>query len=169
MSRIDLSGQRFGRLTVSGPEHGKPGYWRCACDCGNTSIGVHGSHLRKGKSKSCGCLRIELVKAKNLAHGMSARGNTAKIYWVWAGMLNRCNSPKHISYEYYGGRGIKVCERWKKFENFYADMGDPPAGHWIDRIDGNADYEPDNCRWATTKQQRANQRPRHGNFEEVSA
>lgn len=151
-----MSGWRFGRLTVVAPahwdrkEHSR--YWRCLCDCGIEHV-TSGKRLRKGETKSCGCLRIDICKSKTLTHGQ--RGT--KIYGVWASMLRRCDNPKQESYPRYGGRGIKVCERWKQFENFYADMGDPPQGHSIDRYpDPDGDYEPGNCRWATAKEQRAN-------------
>lgn len=162
-TRIDLTGQRFGRLTVIEAGHRDPKerrlYWRCLCDCGNEHV-TRGAQLRRGETRSCGCLRVDMGKAKTLTHGMSRRKTRRKVYGVWATMRRRCDNPGQQSYRLYGGRGIKVCERWHTFENFYADMGDPPAGCSIDRIDPDGDYEPGNCRWATAKEQRANQRPR---------
>jgi hypothetical protein len=160
--RVDITGQRFGRLTVVA-EHGwdrgqRMLYWRCLCDCGGETIASH-KNLRSGNTKSCGCLRIEMGKAKTLRHGASRRGDRKKVYGVWATMRARCRYPSQQSYHLYGARGITVCERWQLFDNFYADMGDPPPGYSLDRIDPDGNYEPSNCRWATSKEQRANQRP----------
>jgi hypothetical protein len=166
--RIDITGQRFGRLTViEFIRRGKRSYWKCLCDCGNFTV-VFGGSLKKGVTNSCGCLRREMGEIKTLTHGKARRGGTAKIYGIWNAMKNRCSKPSQDSYYLYGGRGIKVCKRWQAFENFYADMGDPPDGMWIDRINGDGDYEPGNCRWATPKEQRANQKPMSEEHKEKS-
>jgi hypothetical protein len=128
----------------------------CACVCGAEKI-VTVADLRSGNTTSCGCSR-----QRPRTHGMSIsveRGGKATTeYQIWNGMRGRCDLPKHASYKYYGARGIKVCERWSSFENFYADMGARPSKqHSLDRRDNNGDYTPENCRWATGKQQFANQ------------
>ena len=121
----------------------------CKCSCGIEKA-VLLSQLRSGKSKSCGCYRID----KRVKHGMSK----TKIYRTWLNMIHRCNNPKVNYYCHYGGRGIKVCERWMKFENFYADMGEQPENTYLDRINPNDNYQPSNCRWATWDEQCNNKR-----------
>lgn len=156
----DLTGLKFGRWLVI--KRGKNGKWKgvqweCVCECGNERT-VNGSSLTNGKSKSCGCLQRELTSKKFLKHGCTRNGKLTRAYEVWLNMRNRCRNPKHPSYKYYGGRGILVCERWNDFRNFLEDMGEQPAGLEIDRIENDGNYEPGNCRWATSKQQKENNR-----------
>ena len=155
-----LLGRRFGRwLVVS---YGGPGeryrhMWSCRCDCG-TERCVTRWRLVTGTSRSCGCLSRELSKQRESRHGETSRHGATRIYASWKGMKDRCYRKTTREYKRYGGRGIRVCLRWHTFENFLADMGRPPAGHSIDRIDGDGNYEPGNCRWATPKQQARNRR-----------
>jgi len=153
----DITHQRFGRLVAV--EYLGLSRWRCLCACGGERI-VTGNVLRSGKSKSCGCLRIEMGKARGAAsrrHGEGSNGKETPEYAAWGQMKNRCLNPKNDSYRYYGARGIKVCDRWMVYENFLADMGRRPSVlHSIDRIDVHGNYEPGNCRWATSIEQNRN-------------
>jgi hypothetical protein len=165
--RRDLSGQRFGRLVALVPAYRKPvrgWYWHCRCDCGSEKI-IHGPNLTNGDTRSCGCLKKEAQKRPRPGHGRrhghSPRGTRTPTYESWAAMIKRCTNPKIKYFKYYGGRGIRVCERWRSFENFLADMGERPEGTTIDRYpDKNGNYEPGNCRWATSKEQGRNKRKR---------
>lgn len=132
-----------------------------ACKCGSKKVCVI-SFVKRGKCRSCGCIGRELnkEKAKISKHGHARKSALTPEYYSWSAMKQRCSNYKHVKYKDYGGRGIKVCARWEKsFKNFINDMGlKPTKRHTIDRIDVNGNYEPKNCRWATPKQQRANQR-----------
>jgi hypothetical protein len=151
----DITGQRFERLLVIGLDSRDKGgrtYWLCRCDCGIEKT-VRKDSLIRNSALSCGCLGAERSSARERRHGLSH----THIHVVWQMLLQRCLNPNSTSWERYGGRGIKVCERWLVFENFLADMGEPPPGMTLDRFpnrDGN--YEPGNCRWATGRQQSAN-------------
>jgi hypothetical protein len=152
----DLTGQRFWRLLVIGFARRTPRrefFWSCLCQCGKL-VTVSRNHLHNGHTKSCGCLRVDITTQKNRVHGM--RGTPT--YVSWRRMKARCLYTGSHAYHRYGGRGIKVCERWRKsFVAFLADMGERPAGKTIDRINTNGNYEIGNCRWATPKEQRENQ------------
>ena len=151
-----MTGQRFGRWIVleMAHAHNNRRFWLCRCDCG-TEKTVVGGILRNGNSKSCGCLNRELQISRPTTHGMTG----TRIHAVWFSMRGRCENPADQSFKNYGGRGIKVCERWQSFANFYADMGPTYApGLTIDRRNNDGDYEPTNCQWLPRAEQSRNRR-----------
>ena len=162
---LDLKGQVFGRLEVlCRTENSAAGAarWLVRCVCG-TKKEVRGSLLTNGLVVSCGCYAKEQSKKRNTTHGMT---DTFE-FNVWTAMRKRCNNPNHVRYHRYGGRGIKVCKRWEKFENFLADMGLCPYERGsIERVNNNKGYVPSNCKWLPRAEQSKNRntsRKNHGN------
>lgn len=160
MSTINLTiGSRFTRWTVIGnttKTTKSRNVAPCRCDCGVEKT-VRISRLIGGESKSCGCLRNDNLTT----HGMTAKAirRESHEYWIWNMIVQRCKNPRVKNWADYGGRGIDVCDSWLKFENFYADMGPRPGkGYSIDRVDNNAGYHKDNCKWATRTEQNSNKR-----------
>lgn len=160
MTRFDLTGQKFGRLTVLKFSHTDGHrFSSCLCDCGETKT-VRNSGLLSGNTRSCGCLQLEIAAA-NIKKLKTTHGMTETVeYYTWGSMKDRCYNKKNKAFRYYGGRGIKVCKRWiSSFENFFADMGlRPSPKHSIDRINNNENYSPKNCKWSTMTEQVSNRR-----------
>lgn len=171
---IEMTGSTWGRLTVvsRAPSRSGRAYWHCRCECGGESV-VGGKALRSGATQSCGCLLAERSAAwmaspefmahrvrGSTRHGHKRAGKASLEYKTWLGMKRRCNDPKCKDFPKWGGRGIRVCERWNKsFEAFLADMGERPSlRHQIDRKDSDGDYSPSNCRWVTPTTQGAENR-----------
>lgn len=168
---LDLVSKRFGKLIVlesTQKRSNKYIMWKCRCDCGNI-VEITTNHLRKGDTKSCGCLSSVgyNTTGKRSYHNHSGKTNTSREYNTWINMNKRCYNKNNINYENYGGRGIEICYRWRAqkwggpieaFLNFLQDMGERPIGTSIDRIDSNGNYESNNCKWATPKEQTLNRR-----------
>ena len=161
MRAIDMTGKRIGLLTVIGragtSKDGKA-TWLCRCDCGRETV-VAGAELRHGGQKSCGCHQQEWAAAARRKHGLSR----TDLYYVWRNMINRCEWPGVHNYHRYGGRGIKVCDEWRRDFNAFAEWAlanGYQKGLQIDRIDNDGDYEPSNCRFVTPAENNRNKSSR---------
>jgi hypothetical protein len=156
----DLTGLQFNNLTVtefSHKDHRNNALWLCQCVCGNMTH-VSTTDLRRGKTKSCGCLKRHTSNTIPAPHGLYKTPE----YTVWGAMHTRCRNPNQPHYKHYGGRGITVDPRWDDFTNFLADMGPRPSlQHSIERIDNDKGYGPDNCKWATQTEQCRNTSRNH--------
>lgn len=154
--KIQMIGIKYGKLTVieEAEKVTKALRYKCKCDCGNFYV-VTGGDLRNGHTKSCGCWKKEFKKT----HGMSETSE----YTIWEGIIQRCTNPNSNAYKHYGGRGITVCERWLKFENFFEDIGKKPKGLTIERKNNELGYFKENCCWDTYLVQTRNQRIRKDN------
>ncbi|CZY44048.1 hypothetical protein ACLB5K_004550 [Enterobacter hormaechei] len=153
---IDLTGNQFGKLTVltyANKDKSGVSMWLCSCECGTEKV-IRSNALRSGRTQSCGCM-------SGAKHGHRRTKETSPSYISWLSMQRRCNNPGDAYYADYGGRGITVCARWGNFEAFLKDMGERPTGHTLDRIDVDKGYSPNNCRWATPKDQARNRRNNH--------
>ncbi len=150
------TGERHGRLTVLAYAGGKQ--WQCRCDCGR-ELSVRSTNLASGNTRSCGCLQAEITGNWSRSHGLTYSGE----YNSWCAMISRCHNPDNNTYHLYGARGVTVCRRWRdSFEAFLADMGRKPTPtHSINRVNNDIGYQPDNCVWATSKEQGRNKRNNH--------
>jgi hypothetical protein len=162
-----ISGTKFGRLTALdfmemrySPSGARRLFQQCVCDCGIVKF-VSIYQLADGTTKSCGCLIAETTSKRSLTHGYS-RANK-RVYRIWTCIITRCTNKNSSNYERYGGRGITACERWRKFENFLEDMGEPPDGFSIDRLDNDGNYCKENCAWRSASDQALNRRKRRPN------
>ncbi len=172
MDKIEMIGKQFGRLTViaESKSHGAESRWICKCECGVTTKPIRGSSLRRGATRSCGCLQKEIVRERITKHPphyhTTHNESYSRLYKVWQGMKSRCTNPNSTSFQNYGGRGIAVCAEWlNDFQAFYdwaMSNGYEPAVKrgkcTIDRIDVNGDYCPENCRFVSMKEQNSNKR-----------
>ena len=159
LKREDLTGQRFGRILVLGYSHTASNSvrWHCRCDCGTEKV-IAGGSLRRGTTVSCGCQKVEKLVERSTKHGLMPRVGRTPTYYSWSNMIRRTTNPDHPRWADWGGRGITVCERWRDYPAFLADMGEKPPGTTLDRIDNDGNYEPANCRWLTHAKQQRNKR-----------
>lgn len=150
---LNVSGERYGRLTAVRREAGTKTPWLFRCDCG-TDIAIPLDRVRQGNTSSCGCLRKDVTRARSLTHGHRVGRKTTRTRKAYEHAKARCFNPNDEKFPHYGGRGITMCLEWvEDFGRFLEDMGECPPGMSIDRVDVHGHYEPRNCRWATTRQQ----------------
>ena len=168
---VDLTGQKFGRLTVEKfvgfktfPSGQRQTLWKCLCDCGTMAI-TQSTCLKSGHSKSCGCLKSESSRIRAIERNTKHNLTSTRLFPIWLSMKQRCENKNHFAFDLYGGRGIKVCEEWHDFQTFYdwamTNGYDEDAKYGectLDRIDVNGNYEPSNCRWVSQKIQSNNTR-----------
>lgn len=150
----DITGERFGRLFVKhylGIGIDKKALWLCKCDCGDERA-IAGDSLRLGRTQSCGCLQKQITAMRSTTHGM----RNTRTYKIWTQMHKRCSNPNSSDFAHYGGRGIRIAQRWNKFEYFLKDMGECPDGYSIERINNNGNYCKSNCRWIPISRQQCN-------------
>lgn len=164
--KTDITGMKFANLTVLTPNGSKNGSlcWDCMCGCGQI-VNVRGPDIRRGRTKSCGCLNAKMVSDRNKSqkrtHGHTSGGSPSRTYNSWHSMRSRCENPNNQNFKNYGGRGISVCQEWASFDAFLTDMGERPEGMTIDRIDVNGDYQKSNCKWSIWKDQCLNKRKKN--------
>lgn len=167
---IDMTGVRPDGSMLTVIDYAGNGKWNCICDCGN-KCRVHGKYLRSGSTKSCGCLQrlaIKSIGKSNYKHGGCSDGKSSRLYCIWQGMRDRCSNPSFIGYQYYGAKGITVCDEWNGVDGFslfqsWALSNGYQSDLTIDRIDSDKGYNPDNCRWVSYKTQNNNRK--HYNLE----
>ena len=156
---INLSGRRFGRLLVIRFEKSRKPCasepcgtvsvikWHCRCDCGGKAKVISNNLMKRGGTRSCGCIQREVTRKRSLKHGHDPRSGRTPEYRSWRSMMVRCYWKNEKFWKHYGGRGIVVCKRWFSFSNFFKDMGPRPLGTFLDREDPDGNYTPSNCRW----------------------
>ena len=158
-TRNEFVGRTFGRLCVTDVrQEGRRVRLVCRCACG-VECEARANQLRSGDKKSCGCLKRSVLGDATRTHGRAnsrVTGYKNRTYGIWQAMHDRCSNANRKDFKYYGGKGIRVCKRWEKFENFLADMGEAPDGLTLDRLNSDKNYQPSNCRWATRAQQTYN-------------